>query len=404
MRVAYVIYNERPFSGLIKTQVVTLLKEIKRQKPELGLTLVSFLPPWVAANHGQSLGNVRQELASAEVELEVHPWVFPYRPFLYNATLFPFLRWWAIRLFSRVLAGKYQLVHCRGYFPSVIALQLREALAYRCIFDMRSLFPEENVTADTWSREDKAYRMWKRLERWAIAKADATVGVSEPMVEHIRAVVPGANTVLIPCCVDTRTFRFEPHARREIRQAKGWDGRLIVAYEGNLGKWNDISMYARYFSLILESRPDAHFLILTPSRDVDYVGVMQEYGIDGSQFTVREASPPELPRWLSAADVGLQVMAKVEDGHTRLGVKFVEYLSCGLPVMVNSNVGAAARIVKAHGVGTVIDLDDSSRRARVQQFLHVLPSLGVDCISLAGELFSVQACAHKYIELYHGLP
>jgi glycosyltransferase involved in cell wall biosynthesis len=214
---------------------------------------------------------------------------------------------------------------------------------------------------------------------------------------------PGANAALVPCCVDTRTFRFDSRARERIRQANGWNARLVVVYEGNLGKWNDIRMYARYFSFILELRPEAHFLILTPSQDIDFVAVLGEYGIEESQFTVREVSPLELPHWLSAADLGLQVMPKVADSHTRLGVKFVEYLSCGLPVVVNSNVGGAAQIVEAYGVGIVVDLEDPLRLHEIQQFLDSVPPLRARGVSLAHELFSLQNCASRYRELYEGL-
>lgn len=48
------------------------------------------------------------------------------------------------------------MVHGRGYFISYVAALLKEK--YRLIFDFRSLFPEENIMAGNWKKEDAIYK------------------------------------------------------------------------------------------------------------------------------------------------------------------------------------------------------------------------------------------------------
>lgn len=406
VRVAYVIYNERPLSGLIRTQVISLLKEVKRQAPEFDLTLISFWQPWVAVKFKKELAQLRGELSASGIQVEDYPWaVIPSRHFLYSVKLFPILHWWGRQMFRRALGKRFEIVHCRSYFASLIAAELKQELGYRCVFDMRSLWPKEHVTIGAFTMQDEIYRMWERLERKTIEQSDASVGVSVAMIEDISRIAPGARRVLIPICVDTREFYFDERARVAMRREHNWDSRLVVAYQGSLGLLNrNIHNVADYFTFLQELRPDAYFLVLTSGTGAVVADIMEQHGVKPSHFLARESPPSELRRWLSAADVGIHVMARGPDSPTRLGVKFVEYLSCGLPVIVNANVGAAAELVNVHRVGAVIDLEQRQAAQRnLEQLLGQSDLVRQRCRRVAEELFSVEACARKYLDLYRTL-
>jgi glycosyltransferase involved in cell wall biosynthesis len=226
------------------------------------------------------------------------------------------------------------------------------------------------------------------------------------MVEGINRIVPDARGVLIPICVDTRDLRFDESARDGLRRQFNWDNRSIVAYQGSLGLLNrNISNIVEYIGFIREICSNAYFLILTPKdnhRAVAYL--MGEHGIPSSQFLVIEPASGELHRWLSAADVGIHAMSAGPDSQTRLGVKVVEYLSCGLPVLVNANVGAAASLIDTHHVGAVIDLEKRvESQISIDRLFSQSHSLRQQCRKVAEDLFSVEVCASKYIDLYKEL-
>jgi glycosyltransferase involved in cell wall biosynthesis len=405
VKVAYIIYNERPMSGLIRTQVMLLLKEIKSQAPDMELVLISFWQPWVVWKFGKQLDRMKAEMAGAGIGMEVHPWaLIPSRYFLYDARLFPILHRWVTFLFRRAFLQRFDIVHCRSYLAALVAVGLKDEFGYRCIFDMRSLFPKENVSIGKWTMEDRDYLMWARLEKKAIERSDASVGVSYPMIKEIERIVPGARGVLIPACADTRILFFSESARKELRAGNGWDERLVIVYEGSLGvsnSWNNIHNYGRYFSFISKCRPDSRFLILTPSGEIGIQDVLSQYGITEEKIRVLEAEPGDLHKWLSAADIGIHVMSPSPDSDTRLGVKVVEYLSCGLPVLVNSNVGGAAGVITTRQVGAVIDLDDEEEaRNKFNDLLNRIGQIRSRCRDVAEEMFSVESCAKKYLDLY----
>lgn len=406
MHVAYILYNERPSSGLIQTQVVSLLKEIKSQSPQIDLTLIAFWQPWVAWRFKEQLDNMRSDLEATGIHVEDYPWVIiPSRHFMYSVSLFPILHFWVSRLFHHVLGKRFHIVHCRGYLPSFTAVELKQKLDYRLIFDMRSLWPKEHVTIGAWTVQDSIYCMWDRIEKFTLNNADAAIAVSAPMAEEIERTVPGAKGMLIPICVDTHEFYFDEQARATLRNELIWSQHRIIVYQGSLGLLNrNIHEVGEYFRFILNVCPDLRFLILTSNRSVDIAQIMESYGIESHQYAIRYPQRAELPKWLSAADAGIHAMSPGPDSHTRLGVKVVEYLSCGLPIIVNAHVGAAARLVETYDVGAVIDLANADEtRRRVEEVLVQSQSYRERCRRVAQELFSVESCASKYVDLYRSL-
>ncbi len=383
-----------------------MLKEIKKQSPEIDITLVGFWQPWVMWKFREELESMGSDLSAAGIEGENCPWaVIPSRHFMYNVSLFPFLHSWASLLFRRVLNNRFDIVHCRGYFPSFIASELKQKFGYRLIFDMRSLWPKEHVTIGAWTTKDDIYRMWERIEKFTLETSDAAVGVSSPMVEEVECISPETKGTLIPICVDTREFYFDESARTVLRHELGWNGRRIIAYQGSLGLLNrNIYEVAEYFKFVLSVCPDVCFLILTSNRAVDIAQVMNNCGLDPSKYAVRYPQPGDLPKWLSVADAGIHAMSPGPDSHTRLGAKTVEYLSCGLPIIVNASVGAAAKLVETHGVGMVIDLYKREEAKRgLDWVLNRSELLREQCRKIAQDLFSVESCASKYIDLYREL-
>src|SRR3954468_17474910 len=108
MKVAYVVYNERPSSGLMRTQVIALLKEIRRLDPSIDLELLAIWQPWVMRRFKGEIEAMRTELRAAGVRQVDLPWALvPTRHFAYRAWLFPFLLAWVQLLMRMALRSRY---------------------------------------------------------------------------------------------------------------------------------------------------------------------------------------------------------------------------------------------------------------------------------------------------------
>ena len=70
MKIGYVIYNDRPHAGIIKTQVISLLKEIKTQSPEREITLIMYWQPWVALKYKNAIKEMQDELSKSKIDMK----------------------------------------------------------------------------------------------------------------------------------------------------------------------------------------------------------------------------------------------------------------------------------------------------------------------------------------------
>ena len=108
-------------------------------------------------------------------------------------------------------------------------------------------------------------------------------------------------------------------------------------------------------------------MIITQTTSLSVKEIICSAGISEKNVTVVQAQGNKLFEILSCCDAGIFVMKPGADRDTRLGVKFVEYLAAGLPVIANVNVGAAAEIIKDSGLGVVLDLDtDTNIRGPIE--------------------------------------
>jgi glycosyltransferase involved in cell wall biosynthesis len=403
LKVAYVVYNERPSSGLMRTQVIALLREIARRDPGVELTLIAIWQPWVLRQFRAEIDALRVELAAAGIGLRNLPWALvPTRHFAYRAALLPILAGWVRQILRRALAPRYDVVHCRGYLPSYGAARAKRALGHRLIFDMRSLWAREHVTIGAWRAEDAINHAWERIERETLLAADAAIGVSPAMVDEIRGIEPRARAVHVPICVDLDDMRFNGPARECLRAELGWTSNPVVVYQGSLGLMNsNLAEVAEVMGPIGRALPDTRFLVLTSNRGTDIEGTLRGFGIGADRCVVRHPERAQLHEWISAADAGIHAMSPGPDSATRLGVKVVEYLACGLPIIVNPHVGAAAALVREHGVGLVLDSTDEATLAReVGGLFASCPVPSAASRELAARTFSLAACADRYLSLY----
>ncbi len=409
MKLAYIIYNERPNSGLLNTQVISVLKTLKLQYPNLEITLIAFWQPWIYIKYLSEYQLITNDLKSHKIRVLSYPFLLiPSRHFLFDIYLFPILHSYVRILFKLALKSRYDIVHCRSYFSSLLSVDLQHIYNHSTIFDMRSFWPLEHITINYWTFNDPSYLMWKSYEKYISRNAHATVSVSQPMFNDLESMNTCRNPVLIPLSVDTNIFKYDKAARCRVRSTFHLEDKFVVAYEGHLGvssTWNNIHNYIPYFKYILQAIPSSFFFILTSSPHEPIFEILSNNSIPLDKLAIISSKPSDLYIWLSAADAGIYVMSPGPDSHTRLGVKTVEYLSCGLPIIVNSNVGAAADLVQNYDIGIVLDLKNGFSCSKTRLKMLAVKSLPIRnrCRTIAISLFAVSTIADKYYNLYTAL-
>ncbi|PWG81031.1 glycosyltransferase [Pararcticibacter amylolyticus] len=400
--VCYFLYNERPSSGLINSQVLSLLKEIKSSSLDLNITVVAFWQFWIYFKYRAELAEMTSKLRGMGVRVKSFPFAIPERFFFSNR--FPLmLARVLVSLFVLVSFKKYDVIHSRGYFSSLITSDLKKWLGFpKILFDGRSLYPLEHITIGTWKETDPIFKYWKDLEKRIIENSTYSIGVSRPLVDELKRISPKAKVCYIPCCVDTQRLYYSEEQRNLIRDKMDWKDKHVIVYLGslNIDFWNDINIYGSYFKRIAEIDQSAFFLIVTNS-DTEVLKVVLRSSLPVNSFKIISSKYDDLYKWLSASDAGIQVMKPIADGFSRLGVKVAEYLACGLPIIVNSNVGGAAAILKEHDTGVELNIEDPELfKSKYMTFIGRFDDMRQKCMTLAEKEFSIRVVSDRYKKIY----
>ncbi len=192
-------------------------------------------------------------------------------------------------------------------------------------------------------------------EREVIKRCHAIICVSEKMGKYIisKNEYSYNKVKVVPCCTDVNDGILATRTRNEMRKRTELHHRFVVAYCGSMAAWQMPIESLEIFKIILQLRSNGHFLAVTtqPTRMEELV---EHVGIRKDQRTIVSVPHTEVMSYLAAADIGLLLREPSPVNHFASPVKFAEYLSCGLPVIISDYVGDYSDLIQQEGLGTVL--------------------------------------------------
>ncbi len=403
MNIAYTIWIESLESPIIKSQVLEVLKVLKKISPKNNYYFFAFQPLTTIFFHYKKLLRIKEDLKNNNIKLIIIPSLVTPRLNWFKAKwyLLPpiFLQTFTILLLLSILKN-IDVLHCRSYpvmLGATVIKQMNKGL--KIIFDPRSPFPEENITAKRWTEDSISYKMWKILERKFLDKADITIAIADTYVKHFSKISAKAQFMTIPNNIDVAKYSFCQDYRNYFRSERNVkDNETIFAYVGSLGNhWNNPSIYAKFIICLRKLDIDHRFLFITPNI-LKLKEVFKEYDIKDHEYFIVSANPSEVPKYLSAADIGLNIM-DMQD--IRMSIKTCEYLAIGLPVLVNLNVKGATEIVEKYHVGLILEDLNNINFEDIKEIVLKKDMFALKCRKVASENFSTIEVARRYIDVYN---
>jgi glycosyltransferase involved in cell wall biosynthesis len=255
------------------------------------------------------------------------------------------------------LKRRPHIIHARAHFAGAMADAVATlAPGARLLFDCRGMLGEEYLDIGYWTKDRIEYRLLKVWERRAFKRAEGIVILTKRLREYLeasRVFNPRTALEIVPCCVDTDRFRVDLAARTQARQSLGIDRQVVLAYSGSLSGWYLVDEMARFMGRMRRVRPDTKLLLLTKCPTEPFRDRLRAYGVADDAMVTRTVKPWEMPKYLPAADAGLSF---IKQCFSKLGsspTKVAEYLACGLPVVLNGDIGDQAEL-EADGDAAVV--------------------------------------------------
>ena len=416
-KIAYILVEETLEPELLRRQVVELLGDIKAQNPGY------YIKVFLLKNFVSILFNLKN-IRTSRVLLKkqgikfciiptLSPWPFPIPQFQIKGGIKLIHNWDELTiktftilslpfLFIRLYFGRYKILHSRSYPATFLAINIRKLSKYfNVIFDPRSDWPEENVTSGMFSK--KQFRFWKKTEIEMLEISNYTACISKTYLRHFENSTLNISNFIVPNNVKTNFFYFNESKRNKFRlEYKIKDTEIVFVYLGSLGYtgWHNVMLYKTFYNICCESIGQFKFLFLTPEN---CVGVIESEFKNYDNVIIQSPSFENVPNLLSAADVGMMFFDKKK---IAVGTKIGEYLSIGLPFIVNSNcVGASDYININDKLGLLVnigagDLDRKAEFSNIQYKISELLAYNFIRVDFAKKHFDNTVIAREYSIVY----
>lgn len=320
-KIVYLTFNDAP-GGIFTSQVVDVCHFLRKEL-QADVTLVSFIS---LRTFFANRKRIHQSYSNAIV-LPMWPGIENWQRNRHT-----------LSLHLRILSA--HTVIARGPFAALLA---SKSSAARVCFDARGAytaeFSEYNVGGGKFSLEEI-----RAIEQQAVEQCDGAITVSQALVDYWKREFNynADKHVVIPCTL-------ADHAT-SIPLAERKDKRIRIVFSGGNGKWQSLHLISDLLIPLFESNPDVDLLMLTAKLPASFP-LRERFPERVQQKWVTEE---EVPALLASCDYGWLVRENTVTNQVASPVKFAEYLSAGLSVIISEQLGDFTTFVEQHQCGIVV--------------------------------------------------
>jgi hypothetical protein len=330
----YLTYNDA-YSGIYSSQVIDVVRFLTTElkKP---VQLVAFVS---LRNYGAEKKKIKSELAGAIV-LPMFPGVKRWRQ---NTFL--------LKLYCRL--KKAEMIIGRSVIATQLALMVKKnSSIQKVIYDGRGAIAAEwkeyGVISDAVMLNEIS-----DLEKEAVLESDSRIAVSEKLVEHWQTDFgySGKSHVVIPCTLNkvfTETHISEESGKASRSKLGLSENDIVFVYSGSVAGWQSFDLLYSFIAPVLK-QPDCRIVFLA-DKDENIARLEQEFP---EKVICKKVSAKEVPHYLLAGDYGLLIRENSLTNKVASPVKFAEYLSCGLQVIISEELGDYSGFVTKNGCGSI---------------------------------------------------
>jgi glycosyltransferase involved in cell wall biosynthesis len=270
--------------------------------------------------------------------------------------------------------GRYDALYATSppLFVGGAALALSVLRRTPMVFEVRDLWPESAVALGEL-RSPRAVALAGKLEKTCYNRARRLVVVTEGIRQRLVERGFGSKLALIPNGANTDLFRPDPAAGVALRTGLGLAGKFVVLYAGIHGIAQGLET-ALQAAQQLQAAPDVHFVFVGEGpKKAELLAMKERLGL-ANVMMLPERPRSDMPAFLSAADVALVPLRRLELFEGALPSKMFDAWACGCPVILSID-GEARRVLKQADAGLFVEPEDAGQMAQAILQLKGDPAL-----------------------------
>lgn len=298
---------------------------------------------------------------------------------------------------------KINIVHARGFIPAIIVFIPAKIFGVRIFFDTRGLLAEKYVGGGLLRKNGITYKLMRFGEEMLVQRSDFITVETYKHAKVMRKTHEGISSKMevIPCCVDLEKFYHSCKSNKYIRNEI-----FNLVYLGKAGTWYLLNDMLDFFKIMIEYIPNAIFTFLTQDETENIYAVTNKKGIEKSKVRIIKPENSQIPDLLSNADAGIFFINPYKR-YNSSPIKYGEYLSSGLPVILNYGIGDTDVITRKENVGVVVgDFTKADYKTATIKLIDLLKEnelLRDRCRKVAEKYFALDAGVEKYWQIYEKL-
>lgn len=311
----------------------------------------------------------------------------------------------------------FDLIHCRSYLPTMVALKLKKKWNVPVLFDIRGFWLDERVEGKVWSKKNpliySIYKLLKIKEIELFRNTEGIVSLTNKAVPTIKKYIGDSNInkiiQVIPCCVDTDFFNYDlvdKSTQQNYRsKLKINENDFILTYLGSLSTWYMPNEMFDFFKILSSKKSNAKFLIITHEDPTPFIKLASDKEIDLNKIIFTSAQRTEVPTLISLSNASIffiiPTFSKSASSPTKLG----EILGMGIPVVCNAGVGDTDEIITQTKTGIVVNEFNTNEYERViNELLIRIETFNKKYLrQQAIECFGLEKGVSSYLKVYKKL-
>lgn len=349
----FLTYNDN-YSGIYKSQVIDVCIFLHKQF-HVKVKLVAFV----------SIRNYfwQKKLINSDYADSI---IFP---------MFPKIKFWKVNsfflFFICLFTGNKKKIWARGPFACNLALNMKSiGLTQKVLFDARgaylSEFTEYNVTQSEIIKKSICL-----IEKRALINSNSQLAVSQKLIEWWKEQYNFTPTTCfkIPCTISTH-FTLPLPLEKEIEHARENMGfskeDIVLVYSGSSSGWQSFNLVDIYLFELFSKKTNIKLIFLSDEIP-DQSRLFSKFK---NRIITKWVTPNEVRSLLIMADYGLLIREESITNKVASPVKFAEYLSCGLQVIISENIGDFTNFVIKNNCGILLDTESKITHVPYQQKIN----------------------------------
>ena len=230
----------------------------------------------------------------------------------------------------RALSGRYDAVHSHEE-GGLIGVVLAMLMGVPHLYDMHSSLPQQ-LTNFAFTQSRAVRGVFLAMERIMIRRSRVVIVICPSLEETVRAIEPGARTVLIENAPGSAEDHATPDQALAVRRSLGVaEGTPVALYTGTFEAYQGLDLLFEAMALVRAARPDVR-LVLAGGKP-DQVNRAREAaggaGIADVTVFAGERPASEIPAYLLASNV----LVSPRSRGTNTPLKIYQYLRAGRPIV-----------------------------------------------------------------------